>query len=1522
MKKFLTACLVVAMLSPAGATVLLEGITKAHNKVQTTEATHQINVTKMPMEGQMKRIAQPAPTAKATKAQARIPALPTFADLPVLYAVHYRTADWTTMSTLGGGIYSFHPGEPITYTVEPGTEEYEGGFAAFYAKGKFYVLDAATRDQDGLLTVYDANTWEVLVDHMKYADRFDDETNPDGTYWLRFNCCYDPYTDRAYIGTWGPDLASKGLLRFNVDTYEFEFLGYNGKFTQAMFIGPDHEMYGISYHDTMLHKIDKNTGKATDIQKIDLGYSMPAGKPSPVVTDPETGITYWSVVNFNYYESALYTLDTENWTATKIADYPGYEHFQGLFIPDVAAGAPASTMNNKFADGKVTFTVPTHAYASDEALGNDLVAVASVDGVEKTKSVTAGENVEFTFDVADGFHVVRTYVKNNAGNGGVRRYEAYVGEDVPGPVENLTYLLDSNKASLSWTAPTTSVHHGPVDDSKINYSVVRWPDGVTVADHITDTKFSETVPSRRDHYSYEIISYSGQNYGTSVKTDEQSGGTQYEVPFTENFVNQADFDSFKVIDANGDGMTWAYTSGFQYAVLWGNGVYDAMTGFVPTNNDDYLVSLPIQLKKGIDYRLTAFFPEISYNEQMTVLLATSRDDMASARKIDEWNMPWGYDVEKSFVFNVAEDGDYYVAFHSHTVGNSLAVYMDYFGVEIEGCENAPDAVTNLKAEAGAKGALSDAISFTAPTQTYSKGALNKITSIEIYRDDMRTPVKTFDNPTPGQSYSWTDNDVLTGNHTYRVIPFNDGGQGRTAKVTNWVGLDIPAVPANVKGMQTADTKPHPRVTWDATTAAGSHGGYVDTSNVKYRLHQYNEMDWSNPWPVIMDELTETDITLGDITPKGNAKYPQQEYIYYAVSAYNEAGSSDLQAIGLTYGYPYRRPRTESFPNGGVELWPWTLHATSYNPGWAIATGDGMAVKPYDNDGGMMEFILIDEDSNLQTLESPRFELKSGKHTQLSFYMWHGTEADKGDLLLYVYTNVDDAGFQKAMTVDYNNGYKGWVRHSLDLPTDANNVILGFGAYAYDASAALYIDKITVADGTQYEIAIENIAADKRVTKGETGHVTTRVANLGYDDFGTFTVTLTRDGEAYATKQLERLAANAVTDVAFDVPTSIKDGGNTFTFVTEVKGDNDADATNNTSDEAKMFITGSVYPTVTDLNGADTDKGIELTWTKPDNKYVEDVTDDFEDYEAFIIDGIGDWITYDGDGYLPVYFTGPSIPYAFEPQAYQVWNPELAGFSTTAYQMLTPRSGSQVLACWASSDGVSVNLENDDWLISSEILGGSDVSFWTRVPIGGESHKYEILYSTTDNEPENFEVVIEDVIEGTTAWQYHIYTLPVEAKYFAIRCCSGLNNRIVWFIDDLNYTPAYGAIGELKLNGYNVYRDDEKIGTTQSPYFLDHSVAPGTHSYFVTANWDKGESLASNEYSTTTGIADATIADARVRTGHGAILISGISGRNVEVYSIDGRKVYGTSGVDNAAVPATSGAYIVKIGNKAVKVLVD
>ena len=108
--------------------------------------------------------------------------------------------------------------------------------------------------------------------------------------------------------------------------------------------------------------------------------------------------------------------------------------------------------------------------------------------------------------------------------------------------------------------------------------------------------------------------------------------------------------------------------------------------------------------------------------------------------------------------------------------------------------------------------------------------------------------------------------------------------------------------------------------------------------------------------------------------------------------------------------------------------------------------------------------------------------------------------------------------------------------------------------------------------------------------------------------------------------------------------------------------------NNTSDKSIVNVLMPDYPTPTALKATSEKDGVALAWTAPDleNRNLQTTTDTFDNYEAFAINGYGDWTTYDCDQQNTIQITlnesfGPlQYKNAGKPMAFQVFNVEEAG----------------------------------------------------------------------------------------------------------------------------------------------------------------------------------------------------------------------------------------------------------------------
>lgn len=265
-------------------------------------------------------------------------------------------------------------------------------------------------------------------------------------------------------------------------------------------------------------------------------------------------------------------------------------------------------------------------------------------------------------------------------------------------------------------------------------------------------------------------------------------GDPVEVPYTNDFADDAAFAQFGVYDANMDANTWALYSGA------------ARYLYSSTNNaDDWLVSPPIKLLAGQKYRfaIDTWAQSATYAERVEVLMGTEAKASAfTTQVIEPTDVNYASTAPKTLEnasVEVEEDGYYYFAVHAISDADKWALFVDNFVVEAGAGANAPAAVSGLAATPYDE-TIGATITFTAPTMTVSGTELaGSAMTIELQRDG--TVINTFEGVTPGQELSYEDADetLTVGNHTYTVIASNEEGAGEKAEITVFLSktLTIP-----------------------------------------------------------------------------------------------------------------------------------------------------------------------------------------------------------------------------------------------------------------------------------------------------------------------------------------------------------------------------------------------------------------------------------------------------------------------------------------------------------------------------------------------------------------------------------------------------------------------------------------------------------------------------------------------------------------------------------------------------------
>lgn len=122
--------------------------------------------------------------------------------------------------------------------------------------------------------------------------------------------------------------------------------------------------------------------------------------------------------------------------------------------------------------------------------------------------------------------------------------------------------------------------------------------------------------------------------------------------------------------------------------------------------------------------------------------------------------------------------------------------------------------------------------------------------------------------------------------------------------------------------------------------------------------------------------------------------------------------------------------------------------------------------------------------------------------------------------------------------------------------------------------------------------------------------------------------------------------------------------------------------------------------------------------------------------------------------------------------------------------------------------------NDNWLISPELSGNAQtVSFWAKSCMISWGETFEVLYSTTGNNPEDFTQTVD--VENFPAdgiipetWTEYKVALPEGAKHFAIR--HRTYDTLALLIDDVTFESAPDVPEDIALVGYHVFRDGVQL----------------------------------------------------------------------------------------------------------------
>lgn len=959
----------------------------------------------------------------------------------------------------------------------------------------------------------------------------------------------------------------------------------------------------------------------------------------------------------------------------------------------------------------------------------------------------------------------------------------------------------------------------------------------------------------------------------------------YSIPFSMMPTKEQMENECIVIDNNNDGGDgygeWSWLDVWSTPICW----YNALGG---VQADDWLVFPAVRFddagkvyKVSIDARGTANLTK-TY-ESLEVRIGKAPTVEALDRVIlSQPVIPYADDfLTFSASFGVPEAGDYYIAVRSCSPESWR---LPARNLRIEATAESsmlPGQCSELALTPDPTGALKINVSFKLPATALNGAALPA--------DQTLTAVVTGSGGTasvtgkPGEVCSCSV-DAIDGLNSISVLAKNEAGEGSSISATVRCGLEVPAMP--VVSTFISDDNYTLTLKWDPVTT-GAYGGIVNPATVVYDLYTLNAA--GDDWEIFREGISECQYTLS--VPAGTPL----GYVDVVVTSRNEKGTSDedVPIISELLGTPYSLPIDETLEGQSMHYTGLTIDTPSpeYN-GCRFVAGNPADLDPYfanDKMGAMMG-MNTNANGGKGHLTLPKFSTRGASDVQviLPIFLYSDTPA------INVYAKTNSGAAQLLGTVDKTQA-TGWTNLLFPLPAsleDSDCVSVSLDIDFASPSQFFLMEGYTIKEGIANDMAMQNVqVAPNPILPGEKVLVTAKVQNEGTrtatpptltgkvsargQSMGEFTLTpestdaLPLRGTVTYTGEFTLLTADCIgSSVSVSVAIATPD-----------------DNPSNDSQAISVPVAATEQPVITDLRARFEDDAIHLSWSNP---VSDEVTDGFEFLTPFTYGAkLGRWTNLDFDGRAPYTFAeveGVTIPDDDKAKAFQVINFADSGLKSYGFEGWN--GSAQVIMAMAPQQGTA-----DDWLISPRIESSSKVSFMLDIVSPEYTETVEVLYSSTDADPDSFKKVLTTINRNNVDWEEVNVQLPDDACYFAIHYCAADGFGIL--IDDISYFPEEQ---EYELKSYRLLRDEQPLATLDAAALnhVDSDVVVGTaYTYHLVPiflhNDEEVEGLRSNTASLiATGIEETIAAESGILGLQGGILFQGHEGETITICDMAGR----------------------------------
>lgn len=1004
-----------------------------------------------------------------------------------------------------------------------------------------------------------------------------------------------------------------------------------------------------------------------------------------------------------------------------------------------------------------------------------------------------------------------------------------------------------------------------------------------------------------------ISDVGGENNPMSNLVRKLAGAGENEEPtypplYYNDFGTQADWDAMTVINVNGDSETWHLN------------VSDARINNLDTPDttmDDWMITPLFTLEEGKKYKIAynARNGMSKWPERLGVYIGndTTVAAMTNVLRAPELIIGYGwFDFEHSFV--APKTGKYCVGFHGCSDENTYNIHVDNISVSQYIPPSTPAAVTSMKVIPAENYDTRATITVTVPELDLEGQTLKENVFVTLARDDER--IDTLKNVAPGASCTFTDTPSAPGVHVYSVRVGNNIGEGPATTVESFVGVNLPANVGDVSYKENGNTG-QVTVTWTPVTT-DTAGNTIPQDKVKYSLYDYA----SGNRTLLAEGLTGTSYTFQLV--KAGEQHVKQLAIW-ATTAFGESllgCGSNKEFVGT----PYAGGFVESFANGYLSHDIMVATLNNYAAAGMATDGRFANYRSSDDDNGFI-YYLFKAYNDAGALEFGKVSLAGMEKPALSFYVYNVVGADGSKCLNEMKVQVRECGQEDYTDLVsgpiYNlcQNIEGWGR--VTVPLDAykgKNIEFRLVGTAKSLTMT-YLDNVRVESMKAKDLKAHQISVPSKVNPGDNYEVSVTVANDGQDAATGYTVELYCNGEKVAEKRGEDVAPAKRATVKFEMQLP-KLAEELLNYYAVVKFDGDEYPDNNQTKTFTLRPLVSKLPAVTNLGLADQEDGVVMTWNEPayQDGIPTDVTDDFESGEPFA-HSFEDWTFVDVDDSPLGAIAGAPFPGFYlnitKASFFVVDNTDLPSYFADRFR---GHSGTQYLGAMLRYD----DMPTDDWAISPKLSGKKQtVKFWAKRFLPNTDQKIDVLYSTGSLNTDDFVATSVKDYQVPNEWTLVTAEIPEGAKHFAI--WSHTRGGLL-MIDDVTYQRVYER--NLKLKGYNLWRDGEKINSevVTDRKYTDIPTG-GKHTYRVTAVYEQGESAGCDAVDINVSGVDIVTGGLDIATWRGNIRITTSRSETVTLYDLSGRRVYSDTINGTTHIELESGIYILKAGGRTIKVAI-